>query len=83
MQKKSNAGDAYAKLSRLEHEPKTPETVQMIRQAISGKSRLLVIRAIEIAAALNVVEVVPEMVEAFGRFCIDGPKLAPRGCIQF
>ena len=79
VKKNSKTTEAYAELGRLSHEPMTPAIAATLRKTIHGKTSLLVSRAVDIAAANNLVDLVPDMLDAFGRFVENGADV-DKGC---
>ena len=79
MKKNSKASEAYAELGRLAREPMTPAITASLRKTIGGKTSLLVSKAVEIALKNSLVELVPEMLEAFGQVVEDGAEV-DKGC---
>ena len=75
MKKSSKVSEAYAEIERLGRGPLTPEVVARIKSAIEGKTGLVVSKAVEVAADNGLQQLVPEMLDAFGRFVDDGAEL--------
>jgi len=57
----------------------TPEIVATLRKTIGGKTSLLVSRAVDIAGKNGLVELVPDMLDAFARFIDNGAEV-DKGC---
>jgi HEAT repeat protein len=79
VKKNSKVSEAYNELGRIGRGPMTPEVIATIRKTIGGKSSLLVSRAVDIAAEHDLRDLVPEIIEAFGRFVEDGADV-DKGC---
>lgn len=63
----------------LRENPRTPEALAQLRQALADKSSFVVAAAAEVVAAAELAELLPLLREAFARFMIN-PEKSDKGC---
>ena len=67
-----------AALEEIRRDPASPGAVAGLRRFLRGRNNFLAAKAAEIAAAQGRVELIPEMLEALGRFFVDPVKSDPQ-----
>lgn len=65
---------SYNSLTCIESGPITDESLAQLKSAINGNTSLLAAKAVEVAANLNLYDLIPDMITAFERFMIDGVR---------
>ena len=68
------------RLRELEKTPLSEDVIAEIRKTLSGKNNVLVARAAQVAERRNILDLIPELVKAFGRF-MNNPIKTDKGCL--
>jgi HEAT repeat protein len=80
MGKSQRLEDRFAALDELRRDPTSRETLAALRKALMSKVNHVVGRAAEIAGQFQLLDLEPDLVEAFDRHMVNAQKIDP-GCI--